>query len=486
MGKQDKGTNADLAEKPKENPEAAGAVQIQPDLSVTDLKEYFKNPRKISKKQKALLRRDLEELGDLGGIVHDLNSGQIIGGNQRTKIMQEDGAEIALERQYDPPTRTGTVAIGHIIYKGEGFSYRQVRWTPKQCEKANIVANKAGGEWDMENMLDQFGVEDLQEYGWEIEELGIKENQDIEEDDVDTTPPEKPQTEIGDLYELDAHRVECGDCTSEDHWKRLMGSDKATLVFTDPPYGVSYASGTNEFEVIKGDHLRDKALKDLLTGAFSNCREYTIEGPALYVFYASRNHIIFEEALNQTGHQVKQQLIWSKGHMLGRSDYHWTHEPIMYARKNEKNSKWQGDRKQRTVLDMTKTDLKQLKKNELVDLLESIRTASTVWEIKKDAGVHYQHPTQKPIKLAARAMFNSSKVGNLVLDPFGGSGSTLIAAEQAKRTARIMELDERYADVIVRRWIQWKIGQGEPFTAKKNGEKLTQEQIKSLIKPGTD
>jgi DNA modification methylase len=236
-----------------------------------------------------------------------------------------------------------------------------------------------------------------------------------------------------------------------------MEGAKADIIYTDPPYGVSY-KGTN-FDIIKNDKLRDSALLTFLTKAFTNGYNHTKDNPAVYCFYASKTHIEFEQALIFSGFEVKQQLIWQKGFNLGRSDYHWSHEPMLYAIKKGNNSKWYGDRTQQTTLTKQLKEYDKLKKSELVEILEALHDGQTVWQIKKDASSTYQHPTQKPVELAVRALENSTKRGHKVLDLFTGSGSTMIACEKFGRQFYGMEFDPIYADVIKNRW--------QTFTGKK-------------------
>jgi DNA modification methylase len=162
--------------------------------------------------------------------------------------------------------------------------------------------------------------------------------------------------------------------------------------------------------------------------------------------------MIFETALNDTGFEVKNQLIWNKGMVLGRSDYHWSHEPFFYCRKTGNNNEWYGDRKHKTIQRQDKVDFSKFRKSQLVAMLKAAAEGSTVWEIAKDSVKTYLHPTQKPVDLCTRAIMNSTIDGEIVMDLFGGSGSTIIGCEQTRRHGRLMELDPQYADVIVQRW----------------------------------
>jgi len=253
-----------------------------------------------------------------------------------------------------------------------------------------------------------------------------------------------------------AHRVMVGDSTKPEDFKILMNDKIADLCWTDPPYGVSY-KGTNnpngrDWKVMKNDELRSEELKTFLRDVYMNVFEFTKNNAALYTCYASINHNIFESALNATGFIIKQTLIWEKGHVLGHSDYHWTHEPILYCRK-EDQPVWYGDRTHKTViLNATIENLEDLKKEELIKLISEIRKDSDLIRIRRDPSSQYLHSTQKPVALSQRLIKNSSRPNELVVDPCAGSGSTLMACETSGRKCYCMELDARYVDVILTRW----------------------------------
>lgn len=234
------------------------------------------------------------------------------------------------------------------------------------------------------------------------------------------------------------------------------------MVFTDPPYGVSYVGTNNpngkEWNMIENDDLRGDELYRFLAAAFSCIARTLKEDGAFYVWFASVNHIQFERALEKAGLRIKQELIWDKGMVLGHSDYHWAYEPCLYGTHQDSNCKWYGDRKQKTFLSLNRTKIRELKKEQMEDILLNLHAGRTCWRIDRDNVMDYVHPTQKPVELAARAMRNSSSAGQSVLDLFGGSGTTLMAAEQMDRKCYMMELDPHYCDVIIARW--------EKFTGK--------------------
>jgi DNA modification methylase len=276
------------------------------------------------------------------------------------------------------------------------------------------------------------------------------------EDDFEPSPTPKYDVKVGDVWLLGKHRLMCGDATNPEHLNILMGGAIADMVFTDPPYGVSY-TGTNnpngkDWSKMENDELRGDALYKFLFLTFKNLFDHTSNSPAIYVCYASINHTIFETALEEAGFKVKQQLIWDKGMVLGRFDYHWTHEPILYAIKKDKNCTWFGDRAEQTMI-RKGDDLSKLSKQELIEILEQLKEGSTIIKLRKDFAGFYIHPTQKPVSLPRRCIGNSSLEGFKILEPFCGSGSTLIACEQLiDRTCYAMELDPRYVSGIIGRW----------------------------------
>lgn len=396
--------------------------------SIKDLKSDHKNARKRTDRSAALIAESLKRYGAARSIVID-EDGRILAGNgtiegakaagiQNIRVIETDGTEI-------------------IAVKRTGLS---------EDEKIGLALadNRTSdlSDWD-KDMLQQlseehdiapwFDADDLAEILGTVEELpaeGLTDADDVPE------APEEPITKPGDLWMLGDHRLLCGDSTSMTEVERLMDGKKADMVFTDPPYGVSYTDSLGRS--IKNDELTDGDLQEFLRDAFATGVAVTAADAPWYVWHASRYQREFENALNACSVEVKQQIIWVKGEgvdgtaqvrapAIGRSDFRWLHEPCFYAsRGNPFNA---GDRKTTTVWTVSRP------------------TRGTV------------HPTQKPIPLIEIALENSAKKKALVLDLFGGSGSTLIACEKTGRQARLMELDPRYCDVIVKRW--------EDFTGKK-------------------
>lgn len=296
-------------------------------------------------------------------------------------------------------------------------------------------------------------------------------------------PTGAPRSKPGDLWTLGDHTVLCGSATDPEAWKRLLGRRTAALVHTDPPYGVSY-EGTDG-EKIKGDDLRDDALLKLLAPAFKLMARHADECAAFYIWHASSTRRDFEAAMTAAGLVEVQYLIWAKpSPNMGHADYQWSHEPAFYAAKAGNKPAFYGDRTKTSVWRVThqgKTNVgitpaggiqildgqgaslfvsnrsakgKKLRKVRLEDgqtlSIAGDESRGTCWEIGRD--LNTVHPTQKPVELARRAIENSSKAGELVVDPFMGSGTTLVAAEITGRRAAGFELDPKHCDTIVRRW----------------------------------
>jgi len=408
------------------------------DKKISDLIFAEYNPRKLTKEEHQQLTDSLKRFGIVDPVIVNKNKERkniLVGGHQRVRIWQELGNK--------------TIPAVEI-----NLSYERER-------ELNVRLNKNVGSWDMDMMANHFEVDELVDWGFKAEDLFFVEEEITDGNIPDDEVPEIKESRVsyGDVFQLGNHRVMCGDSTSEKDVAKLMNGEKADLIFTDPPYGVSY-KGTNnpngrEWEIIKGDNLRGEPLYELLYGAFLQMEKHSKENPAVYVWHASSTQIIFETAMINAGFKVKEQLIWNKGMVLGRSDYHWSHEPCFYARKKDQNSEWYGDRKNKTILREGKIDFSKFTKKELLQIINAIKDEGSSWEIKKDSVSTYKHPTQKPVDLSIKAMLNNSESGHIILDLFGGSGSTLIGAEKLNRRGYIMELDQKYASIIVERWEQF-------------------------------
>ena len=300
---------------------------------------------------------------------------------------------------------------------------------------------------------------------------------------VDTVPITKP----GDIWLLGVHRLMCGSATDPEAVARLMDGEKANLVHTDPPYGVGYETQSGKFGMIQNDDLDPDALMQLLTPAFKNMVNVTEDDAAFYIWHAFTAFRDFDDAMLAAGIMKKQYIIWWKpAPVLGHADYQWAHEPCFYAQKAGHQCRFLGDRSQRTTwkvvlrqkdgvaatlsggvvitdgqggkvyLSSTPPKGKKIRYIRLSEgrsvLLYPENKATTVWEVARETKT--QHPTQKPVEIPMTAIMNSTETGDLVIDFFGGSGSTMIAAQMSGRRCYTMEIDPKYCDVIVDRYVK--------------------------------
>lgn len=360
----------------------------------------------------------------------------------------------------------------------------------------NVILNAVGqGNWDQDKLtaiieaIKKAGKVDIYSLGFDAQRvqeiLGKKPKETKKDPDAEAgASPIKPITKPGDLYTFitgdgeTQHQLICGDSTSSEAHDRLMDSAEARLIFTDPPYGVSYQSKSKSGKIVHkavaNDDLRDAALQDFLRKAFGAMARHLTENPTAYVFYASKCHMPFTLALTDSGWEEKQQLLWKKQMVLGRSDYHWCHEPLFYCKRAGQKSDWFGTRAEKTFFEDGTPDLAKLSKREAIELLQSLQANADVWEIQRDPPSQYVHPTQKPTDLARRAMRNSSIIGDTVLEPFAGSGSTMIAGELEARHTRSIELEPGLCDVIATRFVETF----EEVVLTRNGKEINPETLK--------
>jgi site-specific DNA-methyltransferase (adenine-specific) len=368
---------------------------------LSDIKLNPNNPRLIKDDKFTKLVqsiKDFPEMLDIRPIV--VNSDMVIlGGNMRFKACKEAGLK-------EVP-----IIIADSL-------------TEEQQREFLIKDNVSGGEWDFEMLANEWDVEQLEEWGLDVPDFD-GEVLEAEEDDFDATPPVEPITVLGDLYEIGEHRLLCGDSTQTDTFEKLMQGELADMVVTDPPYNVAYEGKTKDALTIENDSMGNDDFYKFLYDFYSALTTAVKKGGVLYVWHASSEVINFGKAMVDAGWLLKQQLIWVKNTMvMGRQDYQWKHEPCLYGWLNGGSHNWYSDRKQTTVIE---------------------------WDKPQRNG---EHPTMKPIGLFGYQIENSSKIGDLVIDAFGGSGTTMVACEQLKRKARLIEFDPKYCDVIVKRMIK--------------------------------
>ena len=394
-------------------------------VSIEKLVPYVNNARTHNAEQIMKLRSSLREFGFINPVIIDRDFG-IIAGHGRILAAKEEGiAEVPC------------VFADHLT---------------EAQKKAYIIADNRmamDAGWDEELLrveIEALQAEafDLSLTGFDDKELSdlFKDDSDVQEDDFDVDEElEKPTfSKTGDVWTLGRHRLVCGDSTKADTFEVLMNGRKANLVVTDPPYNVNYEGTAGK---IKNDNLADEKFYQFLFDAFSNIEKVMADDASIYVFHADTEGLNFRKAFSDAGFYLSGCCIWKKPSLvLGRSPYQWQHEPCLYGWKKSGKHQWYSDRKQTTIWEFEKT-----KKNT-------------------------DHPTMKPIPLLAYPIQNSSMSNTLVLDPFGGSGSTLIACEQTDRDCYTIELDEKYCDVIVKRYIE-QTGTSESVSVERNGKVYT-------------
>ena len=337
--------------------------------------------------------------------------------------------------------------------------------TDEQRKAYTLIHNKltmnSGFDIDILNdELAEIETIDMDVFGFNDDVLDGKndDKEDAEDDNYEEPIPAEAKSKRGQIYKLGEHRLMCGDSTREEDVQKLMDGELADLVITDPPYGVSYEENngaTNKERKnshIENDELKDKALQDFLTAVFSRAIESLNPGGAFYIYYATVSSVQFQAAAAAAGMKIREILIWNKNTFtLGRQDYQWKYEPCLYGWKEGGPHYFINDRTQSTVFEDKDFDVDKLTKDQAIEMIKQFYEYTTVFNEKKPA-VNDLHPTMKPVPLINRQMKNSSRKGELVLDLFGGSGTTLITAEQIGRRCNMMEYDPRYVDVIIDRW----------------------------------
>lgn len=397
--------------------QTAGNIKVE-QRKVADLIPFARNSRTHSDEQIAQIAASIREFGWTNPILIDGKNTIIAGHGRLAAARKLDLAEVP------------AIVLDHL---------------DEAQKRALVIADNKlalNAGWDMDLLSSELAG--LGEEGFDLSLLGFNEDElakllepevvdGLTDEDAVPELPEQPQSVLGDVWIMGNHRLMCGDSTSVTDFDALV-TDRADMIFTDPPYGMSYGGGRargdhQKFKgrsggikahgMILGDDLGGDDLIGLVRNAIVTATTKCKEGAALYACFTWRTYAEFEQALEDAGHQVKACIVWDKKSIgLGNSHYRPQHEFIFYC-----GGQWFGDKSQ-----------------------------SDVWYMSRGATGEYVHPTQKPVELIERALANSSKGGDVVIDCFGGSGSTLIACEKTGRHARLMELDPKYCDVIVKRW----------------------------------
>ena len=326
--------------------------------------------------------------------------------------------------------RDGVIVIGHCrALAAKKLGMKEVPCvcvddlTPEQVNALRLVDNKSNeSDWDFDLLADEIPGLDLSafDFDWGLPEI----TEEVIEDEAPEVDDEnEPITKLGDIWQLGRHRLMCGDSTSIEDVEKLMAGQLADMLLTDPPYNVAYEGKTKDRLTIQNDSMDNDSFRQFLRDAFSSADAVMKQGAVFYIWHADSEGYNFRGACFDIGWKVRQCLIWNKNSMvMGRQDYQWKHEPCLYGWKEGASHLWASDRKQTTVIDYqrpTKADI---------------------------------HPTMKPVGLFDYQIKNNTKGGDIVLDLFNGSGTTIMACEQNGRVARCMELDHRYVDACVKRW----------------------------------
>lgn len=407
---------------------------------VIDLVPADYNPRKDLKpgdKEYEKLKRSINEFGYVDPLIWNKRTSRLVGGHQRLKVLKDMGID----------------EVDVVVVDMD-----------EEKEKAlNVALNKISGDWDKDKLMllitDLQGEDfDVSLTGFDPEELDdlFKDNMKngVKDDnfDVDKELKKSTMTKPGDLWQLGEHRLLCGDSTKEESYNLLMAGKQANLVITDPPYNVNYQGSAGK---IKNDNMKDDAFYQFLLAAFTNMEKSMADDASIYVFHADTEGLNFRKAFSDAGFYLSGTCIWVKQSLvLGRSPYQWRHEPILFGWKKKGKHCWYAGRKE-----------------------------STIWEFDKPKK-NKDHPTMKPILLLAYPIMNSSMTNSIVLDPFGGSGSTLIACEQTKRICRTIELDEKFCDVIVKRYIE-QVGSTKDVKVVRDGLTYDYDEVK-IDEPDSD
>lgn len=409
-------------------------------LRVRDLVPLSINPRILTEEGRARLERSLRKfnLVEIPAANLDLN---LLAGHQRCKLLLDAGRG---DEEIDCrlPNRL---------------------LTPEEVKEYNVTSNVGAGIWDYDSLLANFNDIDLGAIGDAtllagLEALALQglPAAPAEESGFDPTPPVEPVSTPGDVYEFRSlggrglvHRLVVGDSTDLDAVATALGTGVlADLVLTDPPYNVNYQGKTKDALKIENDAMGDGDFYQFLFDYYAGCYGVMKPGAPIYVFHADSEGANFRQALKDAGLKLSQCLIWAKqSFVMGRQDFHWQHEPILYGWKEGAAHKWYADRKQSTLLPFDRP------------------------------GRNADHPTMKPLDVLAYLLGCSSQAGDVVFDGFGGSGSLLVACEQADRQARVVELDPRYADVHVRRWVKFMKENQRGLTVTRNGEELSDGEL---------
>lgn len=371
-----------------------------------------------------LLRESLEKYGAGRSMLIDKDN-RIIAGNKT----QQKAAELGMKVKIVETDANTIIAVKRTDVSLDSKEGREMALLDNLTTQVNLTWDKA----ELENISDSIEGFDVSDFGFDIDKMPsvsfVESNAttqvaNVEEDDFDEEKdPVEAKVKLGEIWQMGNHRLMCGDSTKSSHIAKLMNGELADLWLTDPPYNVNYDGKTKDRLTIKNDNKDDASFRAFLIDAFTAANEHMKNGAAFYIWHAGLEGFNFIYAVREAELTIKQLLIWNKNSMvLGRQDFQWKHEPCLYGWKPGAPHHWYSDRKQTTVLNFDRP-----LRNE-------------------------EHPTMKPVPLFGYLVQCSSKQDDIVLDTFGGSGTTIVACEQLQRKGRCMELDPHYCDVIIARW----------------------------------
>jgi DNA modification methylase len=381
---------------------------------INSIQPYINNPRKLKDSAIEKVAKSIKEFGFRQPIVVDTNRIIVVG-----------------HTRYRASKKLGLKEVPITIAEN---------LTQEQINAYRIADNRTNeeAEWDLELLKTEIKELELADFnldltGFDEDQLNnmlFEEKQGLTDEDEVPEAPEEPITKLGDIWKLGKHKLICGDSTILNNYEKLFNENKADLLMTDPPYNVDYEGKTKDKLTIQNDSKNDDDFLQFLTDAFNNCAIHLKLGCSFYIFHSDWYGLEFRQSIKNSDLELKQNLIWAKNSMvMGRQDYQWQHEPCLYGWKRGASHSWYSDRKQTTIIKYDRPSKSKL------------------------------HPTMKPVGLVEYLIKNSSKQEDIILDPFLGSGTTLMACEKQGRICYGVELDPKYCDVIVKRW--------EEFTGKK-------------------
>ena len=435
-------------------------------VSIDDLIQDDHNFNKGNEQGAQLLERSFRECGAGRSVLIDKDN-RLVGGNKAQKGFKAAGKKKVIIVDSDADTLVAVRRKDVSLDSAEG---RKMAYLDNLTTQVNLT-------WDQtELQAVQADVEgfDIADFGVDLFDSQTGDEEPLpEEDDFGDGEKTEAVCQRGDIWELGEHRLMCGDSTEATDVAKLMDGETADLWLTDPPYNVDlsdkvehlneYMKEIGEYKLggidkpIENDKMSDEDFVKFLICTFAIARDHLKAGGSFYVWTAQgHNQLQFAHALDSVGLPFKQQIIWNKREaVLGRQDYQWKHEPCFYGWKDGAGHYFVNLRNQRTVIeDYEEIDLNKMKKDEMKELLKTLLERPHEESVITEGNLqrNHLHPTMKPVRLFGRLIRNSSKQGEIILDTFGGSGTTIVACEQLGRKARLMELDPHYCTVIIARW----------------------------------